>query len=57
MLRGIVGVEVVVQRLEGKRKLSQNRPDEDQRGAIAGLEATGSPRSTSLAAAMRQRLT
>ena len=41
MLRGIVGVEVAVERLEGKRKLSQNRADEDQRGAVAGLERRG----------------
>ena len=40
MLRGIVGVEITVERLEGKRKLSQNRSDEDQRGAVAGLDAT-----------------
>ena len=57
MLRGIVGVEMVVERLEGKRKLSQNRSDEDQRGAVAGLDATGVPRSAAVADAMRRQLT
>lgn len=43
-LRGIVGIEVVVGRLEGKRKLSQNRADHDDRdvaGVVAGLRAKG----------------
>ncbi len=57
MLRGIVGVEVAVERLEGKRKLSQNRSIEDQRGAVAGLEAAAAPRSADLAEAMRRQLT
>ena len=57
MLRGIVGVEIAVERLEGKRKLSQNRSDEDQRGAVAGLDATGAPRSAAVADAMRRQLT
>ena len=56
MLRGIVGVEVAVERLEGKRKLSQNRADDDQRGAVAGLDATATPRSAALADAMRCQL-
>lgn len=57
MLRGIVGVEIAVERLEAKRKLSQNRPIEDQRGAVAGLDAVAAPRSADLAEAMRQQLT
>ena len=36
-LRGIVGVEVTVTRVEGKAKLSQNRSEADQRGVVAGL--------------------
>jgi transcriptional regulator len=39
-LKGIVGVELTITRLEGKRKLSQNRSADDQEGVIAGL--TGS---------------
>jgi transcriptional regulator len=40
-LRAIVGVEVVIDRVEGKWKLSQNRSMEDMAGAIEGREALG----------------
>jgi len=36
-LRGIVGIEIAVERLVGKWKLSQNRSDADRRGVAAGL--------------------
>jgi transcriptional regulator len=39
MLRAIVGIEIAVTRLEGKFKLSQNRPAEDRTGVVLGLEA------------------
>jgi transcriptional regulator len=42
MLKAIVGFEIEVERLEGKFKLSQNRPAETQR-VIARLEARGEP--------------
>ena len=38
MLRGIVGVRLRLDRLEGKHKLSQNRPPEDRAGATAAGE-------------------
>ena len=38
-LKAIVGVEILIDRVEGKFKLSQNRPDADRAGVIAGLEA------------------
>ena len=38
-LRAIVGVEVLIDRVEGKAKLSQNRSDADVAGVIDGLEA------------------
>ena len=50
-LRHIVGLEVRITRLEGKRKLSQNHEPQDRAGAIAGLEASG---QHALAQAMRQ---
>jgi transcriptional regulator len=40
-LKAIVGVEIVIDRVEGKTKLSQNRSDADIAGAIDGLEARG----------------
>ena len=36
-LRGIVGIEVTVHRVEAKAKLSQNRSLDDRRGVVAGL--------------------
>tara|TARA_R110000824_G_scaffold114339_2_gene264797 strand:- start:62 stop:691 length:630 start_codon:yes stop_codon:yes gene_type:complete len=42
-LKGIVAFEMRIERLEGKRKMSQNRKPEDVAGAIDGLKATGRP--------------
>jgi transcriptional regulator len=39
MLNGIVGFVLPIRRLEGKWKMSQNRPGEDRAGVVAGLEA------------------
>ncbi len=50
-LRAIVGVEVLIDRVEGKFKLSQNRSEADIAGAIAGLDASG---GAELADAMRK---
>jgi len=41
MLKGIVGFAIPLTRLEGKWKMSQNRPAEDRVGVVAGLEAEG----------------
>jgi transcriptional regulator len=41
MLRGIVGFAIPLTRLEGKWKMSQNRPAEDRAGVVAGLAAEG----------------
>jgi transcriptional regulator len=40
-LRAIVGVELVITRIEAKAKLSQNRPVADIDGVVAGLTARG----------------
>lgn len=40
-LRAIVGVEVVISRIEAKFKLSQNRPPADIDGVVAGLQQRG----------------
>src|SRR3954454_7662397 len=40
-LRAIVGVELLITRIEAKAKLSQNRPEADVAGVVAGLEARG----------------
>ncbi|MFO1089656.1 MAG: FMN-binding negative transcriptional regulator [Hyphomicrobiales bacterium] len=38
-LRGIVGVEIEIAAIEGKWKVSQNRPEADRRGVAEGLAA------------------
>lgn len=41
MLRGIIGFEIPIARLQGKWKMSQNRPQADRAGVIAGLTEEG----------------
>jgi transcriptional regulator len=53
-LRGIVGIELAIEAIEGKYKLSQNRSDADQEGVIAGLEARGSGAERATADLMRE---
>jgi transcriptional regulator len=37
LLKAIVGIEMHIERIEGKWKMGQNRSAEDRRGAVAGL--------------------
>jgi transcriptional regulator len=37
LLKGIVGIELRIDRIEGKWKMGQNRSAEDRQGAVAGL--------------------
>jgi transcriptional regulator len=55
MLNGIVGVEIEVTRLDGKFKLSQNRPAADRPRIIAALERRGDPGSRAVARLMHDR--
>jgi transcriptional regulator len=55
MLKGIVGVEIAVDRLEGKFKLSQNRPAADRPRIIAALERRADPESHAVAQLMQDR--
>lgn len=40
-IKGIVGLEIPIARIEGKWKVSQNRPAVDQAGVVAGLRGSG----------------
>lgn len=44
MLAAIVGIEVTLERLEGKFKLSQNKDERDRLGVVDGLAAVGEGR-------------
>jgi transcriptional regulator len=51
-LRAIVGLEMTIERVEAKRKLSQNRTADDREGVIDGLMGDGDHRARAIAAAM-----
>jgi transcriptional regulator len=53
-LRAIVGLELTIERVEGKAKLSQNRSEEDRAGVVTGLRAEGGPRESVVAEQMEQ---
>lgn len=55
MSKAIVGIEISIDRLEGKWKTSQNRSQADREGAIAGLESLGTPRSREMAEIMKRK--
>jgi transcriptional regulator len=55
MLRGIIGLDIAVTRLEGKYKLSQNRPSADRLRVIVALERGGDENSVAVAQLMRER--
>jgi len=54
-LKAIVGIEIPIARLDGKWKVSQNRPAEDRAGVVAGLERGGGPAQLAMAALVRER--
>jgi transcriptional regulator len=49
MLKAIVGFELPIARLEGKWKMSQNRPAADRAGVVAGLTGEGGPEEATVA--------
>jgi transcriptional regulator len=48
MLKGIVGLEIPIRRLEGKWKVSQNRTDEDREGVVEGLSKLNTKESLAM---------
>jgi transcriptional regulator len=51
-LRAIVGIELSVERVEAKAKLSQNRSEADRAGVIDGLRGEAEPDASAIADAM-----
>jgi transcriptional regulator len=49
LLKGIVGLELEISRIEGKWKASQNRPEGDRAGVVRGLTEQGDERSLAMA--------
>jgi transcriptional regulator len=50
MMKGIVGLELPISRLEGKWKVSQNRTMRDREGVLEGLSKEGTPESLTMKA-------
>lgn len=40
-VKGIIGIEIPISRIEGKWKMSQNRPEADRQGVVAGFREQG----------------
>ena len=53
-LRAIVGIEVVLTRLVGKWKVSQNQPEANRAGVVEGLESRGTPDAAAVADLVRR---
>lgn len=53
LLRGIVGVSLSAERIEAKRKLSQNKSAADFEGVARGLDASNDPLAQEVSALMR----
>jgi transcriptional regulator len=55
-LKRIVGIEIIVDRIEGKTKMSQNRSEADRRGVVEGLDALGTPTALAVAAEVQRQI-
>lgn len=54
IMAAIVGVEMVITKVLGKWKVSQNQPTRNQVGVISGLKASGVPESEAMAALVEE---
>lgn len=55
MLRAIVCIEIAVDKLEGKWKVSQNQPAANRAGVVAGLHAVGGAEAAAMAQLVDKR--
>jgi transcriptional regulator len=53
LAQGIVGIELIIDRLVAKWKASQNHPPANRAGVIAGLETSGRPSDAEMASVVR----
>lgn len=54
-LKGIVGFRLLISRLEGKSKMSQNKTPEDQQGVVQGLKKEGAAPEAAVAKVMSDK--
>ena len=55
LLKGIIGIEIEITRIEGKWKASQNRPETDRIGVVNGLTAQHDEASQAMAQLVAER--
>jgi len=55
LLKGIIGLELPIRRLEGKWKVSQNRTAREKQGVIDGLTKLNTPESLAMKALVEER--
>jgi transcriptional regulator len=56
LIESIVGIEIPITKINGKWKVSQNRPPADRQGVIAGLEARPDEASQAMASLVQQAI-
>lgn len=56
ILQSIVGIEIPIAKFVGKWKVSQNRPEPDKLGVVAGLLARNDPQSMEIASLVSQHV-
>lgn len=56
LLQSIVGIEIPITKLMGKWKVSQNRPDSDKLGVVAGLLERNEQQSKDMASLVSQHV-
>jgi transcriptional regulator len=49
LIGGLVGIEIAISKLVGIWKVSQNRPEQDRAGVVAGLRNLGAPDALQMA--------
>jgi transcriptional regulator len=57
LMSAIVGIEISIDRIEAKRKLSQNQPSANQQSVVEGLAARQNPQDAAMAEAIRGAIT
>lgn len=56
LIQAVVGIEIPISKLVGKWKVSQNRPEADKLGVVAGLLARDDPQSKEMASLVNRHI-
>lgn len=56
MARAVVGIEIAIERLDGKLKVSQDEALQDRLGTVAGLESEGTEKAAAMASLVKRSM-